>query len=319
MTYDLYFHDDFDGWASSAIMLLFLEGRGDRIGHFVPMDYNLQSQWLDESFFAKHHLFRGKRNAPIVLDFAFHPGTAFWFDHHPTAFKKETWQKKFHEDGSHMYRPRYFSCCHMVHAMLKRNFQWRPPAYLNELIAWLDVIDAARYTSARQTILMAEPAFAILSFIERHSSDPQRAEWLIRLLAKRSLGDVAKISEIVTAGREAQKGTVANLAFYRKHLMTHGNTSVIDLTRHGAKALRFAPYYLLPKSHYSIWMTMKGDLYHLGVGANPWLHKRGGAHIGKLLKKYGGGGHRKAAAVDFETREEAVRVREKIVEILNKD
>ena len=42
MTYDLYFHNDFDGHASAAVMLSFLGGRGDRIGHFVPVDFDLQ-------------------------------------------------------------------------------------------------------------------------------------------------------------------------------------------------------------------------------------------------------------------------------------
>ena len=69
------------------------EGRGDRIGHFVPVDFDLQAQWRDDEFFAKHRLFKGKRNAPVVLDFPFHPGTAFWFDHHLSPFKKEAWGK----------------------------------------------------------------------------------------------------------------------------------------------------------------------------------------------------------------------------------
>ena len=275
MIYDLYFHNDFDGWASAAVMLSFLEGRGDRIGHFVPVDFDLQSQWLDDGFFTKHHLFRGKRNAPVVLDFPFHPGTAFWFDHHLSPFKKEAWQKKFHEDAEHAYRPQYFSCCHMAYDMLKRNFKWRPPAYFKELIAWLDVIDGARYASAKQTILMKEPAFAVDNFIDRQNGDPKKAEWLIRLLAVTFLGEVAKIPEIA-ADRAARRGRKRsqNLAFYRKHLVVRGNVTLIDLTEHQDKMLRYAPYYLFPKIRYGIRATMKGKLYHLGVGENPWVKKQ---------------------------------------------
>ena len=133
MTYDLYFHNDFDGWASAAVMVSFFECRGDRIGHFVPVDFDLQSQWLDDDFFTNHRLFKGRRNAPVVLDFPFHPGTAFWFDHHLSPFKKEAWRKSSVSDKTHAYRPQYFSCCHMTYDMLKRNFKWRPPAYFKQL------------------------------------------------------------------------------------------------------------------------------------------------------------------------------------------
>jgi hypothetical protein len=318
MTYDLYFHNDFDGWSSAAVMLLFLERRGDRIGHFVPVDFYLQAQWRDDGFFTKHRLFQGKRNAPVVLDFPFHPGMAFWFDHHLSPFKKEAWRKKFHEDAEHAYRPQYFSCCHMAYDMLRRNFKWRPPAYLKQLIAWLDVIDGARYASARQTILMKEPAFDVDNFIDQQAGDPKKAEWLIRQMATAPLKEVAKIPRIAAVGKRARRSAIRNLAFYRKHLTLCGNVTFIDLTRHGNKVLRYAPYYLFPKIRYSVRATMKGRLYHLGVGENPWIANKGKIHIGKLVKKYGGGGHLTVGAADLNTQKEAERAREEIIKILNK-
>lgn len=319
MTYDLYFHDDFDGWASAAVMVSFFEGRGDRIEHFVPVDFNLQSQWRDDKFFAKHHLFKGGRNAPVVLDFPFHPGTAFWFDHHLSPFKKEAWRKRFREDKGHVYRPQYFSCCHMAYDMLKRNFQWRPPAYFKKLIAWLDIVDGARYASAKQTIIMKEPAFSIDNFIDRQDGDHQKAEWLIRLLAAHSLNRVAKIPEIAKVGRKMRKKAVQNLAFYRRHLLVRGNVTLIDLTKHQDKMLRYAPYYLFPKIRYSIRATMKEKLHHLGVGENPWIANKGRIHLGKLVKKYGGGGHLTVGATDLNTKEEAERAQEEIIKVLNKN
>jgi hypothetical protein len=318
MIYDLYFHNDFDGWASASVMLSFLEGRGDRIGHFVPVDFDLQAQWLNEDFFAKHRLFKGEHHMPVVLDFPFHPHAAFWFDHHLSPFKKETWQKKFREDKTHVYRPQYFSCCHMAYDTLKRNFKWHPPAYFDGLVTWLDVIDGARYASAEQTILMKEPAFAVDNFIDQQRGNPERAEWLIRLLSMHPLVSVAKIPEIATIGRKVRKQAALNLAFYKKNLIARGNVAFIDLTRHQGKMLRYAPYYLFPEIRYSIRASMKGRLYHLGVGENPWIKNKGKIDIGMLVKKYGGGGHLTVGATDLKTREEAERAKEEIVEILNK-
>ena len=317
MIYDLYFHNDFDGWASAAVMLSFLEGRGDRIGHFVPVDFYLQAQWLDDGFFMKHHLFAGKRNLPVVLDFPFHPGTAFWFDHHLSPFKKEAWKERFREDAGHVYRPQYFSCCHAAYDLLKRNFKWRPPAYFKELVAWLDVIDGARYPSARQTILMKEPAFDVDNFIDEQHGDPKKAEWLIRHMAGSPLKKTAKIPQVAAAGKRARKNAIRSLAFYRKHLVVRGSVTFIDLTRCPGEILRYAPYYLFPNIRYAVRATMKEKLYHVGVGENPWLKSKGKIHIGKLVKKYGGGGHLTVGAMDFDTKEKAVRAREEIIKIFN--
>ena len=317
MIYDLYFHNDFDGHASAAVMFSFLKSRGDAVGHFVPVDYDMQSQWLDVGFFKKHRLFVGRRNAPIVLDFSFHPGTAFWFDHHPTAFKKEAWRKNFRSDKMHAYDADYLSCCHFVYDALRKNFGWQAPEHFRELVKWLDIIDGARYATAHQTILIKEPALVIDAFIEKQGRNAKKSEWLIELLAERSLGDIARIPKIVEVGKRARKEAVRYLVFYRKHVVVRGCVTVIDLTRNGKKFLRFEAYDLFPKVRYSLRIRKKGSLYSVGVGANPWLKKKGGVHLGELVKKYGGGGHKDAAAVEFETYAEALRAVEDMVGVLN--
>ncbi len=319
MIYDLYFHNDFDGFASAAVMLSFFESRGDRVGHFVPIDHDLQSQWIRDDFFAKHRLFSGKRNAPVVLDFPFHPGTAFWYDHHPTAFKKEEWKKAFREDRAHAYRPRYYSCCHMAHAMLKRNFGWRPPAVFGELVAWLDILDAARYASAEETILMKDPAFAVTSYLDAESKTPKSAESLVRLFATTPLHEIAKMPRVAAAGRKDRKDAARNLVFYRKHLVAYKNATFIDLVRHRDRLLRFAPYYLFPKLPYSVRASKKGVFYHLGVSKNPWVRKKGRTHIGRLMRIYGGGGHDGAGAAEFKNEADMLRAKGEILEKLSRE
>jgi len=320
MVYDLYFHNDLDGHATAAVMLVFLESHGDTVGHFVPVDYDLQTQWLREGFLKEHHLFSGRRNAPVVLDFSFHPGTAFWFDHHPTAFKKEAWKKEFVPGKTHAYDPSYFSCCHFVYEKLRRNFGWRAPVHFKELVKWLDIIDGARYESARQTILIREPALVIDAYLEAQGRNARTSAWLIKLLAERLLDDIAKIPKIAAAGKHARKSAFRQLSFYRKHLMVHGDVTVINLLGHGEQFLRFAAYDLFPKIRYAVRIRKKGLLYSVGVGENPWLKKKGSIHLGKLVKKYssGGGGHQSAAAVEFGTRAETMRAVEDMIKVLNR-
>lgn len=323
MKYDIYFHNDFDGRASAAVMLAFLRSRGDDIEHFTPVNYYLTKQWLDERFFQKHKLFKGKRNPAIVVDFIYHPAAAFWFDHHPTTFKKEIWKKKFKPDKFHHLEPRYVSNCHLTYAALKADFKWKPPKNISELIPWADMIDGAQYKNPLQTITIKEPALEIAAFVDETSDDQKETVALIDLLSKKSVKDIAKLKKIKKAAREVRKDNLKTLAFYKKHLQVFGDATFIDLTGTGLHSLRFAPYYLRPKIMYAVRLTEKEGMYHLGIGASPWIRgaaerKHRNVHAGEILKKYGGGGHKKAGAVEFQTKKEAEKALREIIPLLNK-
>lgn len=323
MKYDIYFHNDFDGRASAAVMLSFLQSRGDEIEHFVPVNYHLTRQWLDEKFFAKHALFKGRRNPAIVVDFMYHPAAAFWFDHHPTTFKKESWKKRFKPTKFHHWNPRYVSNCHLTYAALKESFGWRPPKVLKDLIPWADMIDGAQYKNPLQTIRIKEPALEIAAFVDRKDDDEREAAALIKALAQKSLREIASLKKIRTVAASVRRENLKTLEFYKKNLQVMGDATFIDLTDTKFHSLRFAPYYLKPKLMYAVRLTRKDGLYHLGIGGNPWIkgaaekrHKD--AHAGEILKKYGGGGHKKAGAVEFKTRAEAEKALVEIIPQLNK-
>ncbi len=86
MKYDIYFHNDFDGRASAAVMLAFLRSRGDDIEHYIPIKYDVIPKWIDDKFLEKNKLFKGKHSPAIIVDFPYHPQAAFWFDHHIRPF-----------------------------------------------------------------------------------------------------------------------------------------------------------------------------------------------------------------------------------------
>lgn len=48
MNYHLYFHDDFDGMSSSAILLDFFRTRGDDIASFNPINFDSLSEIKDK-------------------------------------------------------------------------------------------------------------------------------------------------------------------------------------------------------------------------------------------------------------------------------
>ncbi len=316
MTYDVYFHNDFDGWASAAVMLAFLRDRGDDIERYVPLGFDILPQWRDEKFFLKHKLFRGRRNPAIVLDFQYHPGAFFWFDHHPTAFQKESWRKKFRPSKFRRYDPSYKSACHFTEASLRVGFDWKPPKHFKELTKWLDIIDGAGYGSAKQTLEVKEPALRIDAFIEKNANDNSTRRPLIDLLSRKSLREIAKDPRVQECAAGARKKIRLGLRFYRKNIKVRGKATFIDLTLAGSGKLRFAPYYLYPKTIYAVRLQRSDNLFEVGLSANPWRMREAKIHAGELMAKYGGGGHKGAAGAFFKSKEDAGRVAMEVVERL---
>ena len=314
MTYDIYFHNDFDGRAAAAVMLSFLRSRGDDIEHFTPLDYYLlESGYLTENFFTKHKLFKGKRNPAIVVDFPFHPKAAWWFDHHGAPCRKKSWLKKFKQTAQWHHDPQYASCCKQVAEILKKEFGWNPPKFFTETIRWGDILDGARYKSARQTIELKESALQVAVFFDRRGDDPITWGTFTELLAEKPLALIARRADVRAVVREAKEEIKLAIAYIRKNLVIEGRVGYVFLPSVAFAKPRFIPLVLHPELLYLVRMFKKRTLWHLSVGQNPWRRNENAVDIGKLISAYGGGGHHGVGAVEFKTRKEAKKAANEIV------
>jgi hypothetical protein len=322
MKYDIYFHNDFDGRASAAVMLAFLRSQGDEIEHYVPVKYDLIPQWMNENFLSGNKLFKGKHNPAIIVDFPYHPQAAFWFDHHIRPFRKEAWRKKFRTDKLHRYNDAYRSACHLVYDSLVRDFGWRPPAHLKDLVKWLDIIDGARYKSAKQTIEMKEPAIQVNTFVENASSDFAMTVKTIRFLSERSLKDFTNVPRVKERIKKIRRGMKTSIRFYQKNIKIVDRVMVADLSLDPTDDIaHFAPYYLYPKLNYVVRFHPfpgRRSMFHVNVGSNPWRRSENKKNIGEFLKKYDGGGHKDVGGVDVNGKAKVLRIIEAVVKFLNK-
>ncbi len=306
MEYDIYYHDDFDGMVSAAVMLDFLEKRGDKIKKFIPIKYDIRPRWPKVRF----------ARPTVIVDFYYHPAAAFWFDHHPTSFIKSEWKKKFRPDKFHHLGIKYSSCCHLVLNKLVKYFDYEPPRRLKELSHWADIIDGANFRSARQTIEIREPAMQLFEFAEWHKIKNFDSK-LIRLLSEKTIPEIVALprvrKEIVLIKKEKR----SLLQIYKKNLKIYDKLTFINLT--AAKGeLRFAPFYLYPKVIYSL-VLKKYDsgVYHITFGANPWQRKKKGINIGAFLRKhYKGGGHREVGGAEFRSVKAANKAVQEIISLL---
>ena len=321
MKYDIYFHNDFDGRAASAVVLAFLRSRGDDIEHYVPVKYDIIPKWIDDRFLEKNRLFKGKHNPAIVVDFPFHPQAAFWFDHHIRPFRKDGWEKLYKRDRTHRFDDSYRSACHLAYDTLKEGFGWKPPAHLRGLVKWLNVIDFADYKSAKQTIEMKEAAIQTNVFIE-HTDDHATTVRTVNFLAERSLDDFVKQPDVKRKLVELKRDVAKSVQFHREHDELHGRAAFIDLTKDPTDDLAyFGSFYLNPKLLYCVRFHPfpgKPRLFHINVGANPWRRKENKKNIGELMKSYGGGGHKDVGGVELHGRAATERAAREMVEFLNK-
>jgi len=307
MSYDIYFHHDLDGIASAALILNFLRSRGDSIENYFPLSYSPGLDWAARKF----------KNPAIVVDFQYHPKAAIWFDHHATTFEKKRWKENFHRDKFHEWRPNYPSCLRIVLNALKRHFRFNPPQHLKELARWTDIVDQAKFKSARQTIELKEPALQLNAFID-HGISYSDTKWLIEFLSKHHFRRVMAMPRVKRAIKIIRREISESLKFYKKNTRLFGRVALADLSKVRKLELRFAPYYLHPRILYSISLKKRAKAFHLNLGINPWRKRENKIHIGRLLKRFGGGGHRVVGGAEFKTRKEALSAVKQILDILSR-
>jgi hypothetical protein len=321
MKYDIYFHNDFDGRASASVVLAFLRSRGDDIERYISLKFDILPQWLNDKFMEKNTLMKGVPNPSIVVDFPFHPGATFWFDHHVRPFRKPGWEKKYKRTAFRHYDDTYASACHLVYDSLQKNFGWKPPKHLRELVTWLDICDGANYKSAKQTIDMKEAGIQVNNFVEERADDFATTVWTVKSLAEKSVTAFAREPKVRKEIAKLRRGTESALDFYRTHMEITGKVVVTDLSgfRYGDLA-HFGPYYLHPKKLYAIRFHPfpgKPSLYHINVSANPWRRKQNKKNIGDLMKRYGGGGHAGVGGTEIKTRKKTLEAIQEFITFLN--
>jgi hypothetical protein len=317
MKYDIYFHNDLDGLASAALMLNFLRSRGDRIEHYVPVDFRLRRHWLKDNFFADHKLIKGKQNGAIVVDFLYHPKAVFWFDHHPTTFQRKDWRDNFKQSKYFNWNPKYKSCYSLVLDSLTKNFGYKPPPHLKKLALWLDVVDSADYKSIKQWMEMKEPALELDAFVDRYGSSPGLTTRFINELSTRPVSKIVKQPRIKRGIASVRLALKKAAAFYKKHTVQLSNRVIFtDFTsdRRGFSNFRFLAYYVCPAALYAIRLFINDDgLYHISVGVNPEKRRRNKIHLGRLMAHFsGGGGHKDVGAAEFNSKKTAENAVKKI-------
>jgi hypothetical protein len=301
----VFYHDKcFDGASSAALFSRFYRER-------IRSDVNFVFSGLLHragSLFNERD-FDGDENAIVDFKYSSSPKITWWFDHHQSAFLTPADAAHFEQDQSNrkFYDPDFKSCTSFIATIAQQRFGFNS-APVADLVHWTDVIDGALYPDARTAVEMREPAMKLTMIIESN----QNYEFLPRLiplLANQPLGEILEEPFVAPLLPPLLERHQRSIAILRERTELKDGTLFFDVTDLELEGYnKFVPYYLQPKSIYSVGLSKSSFRVKVSVGSNPWAPSPPVVNLAKICERYGGGGHARVGAISFDvTQQEAAR------------
>jgi hypothetical protein len=270
-------------------------------------------------------------NAIVDFKYSASPKLTWWFDHHLSAFMTEKDEATFRRgqmDGSETMRqffdPTYTSCTSWIAHVASTKFGM-DVGPLAELIHWADIVDGAKYQSAKAAVEMAEPAMKLTLVIESAPDEDGESvsKKFIPLLTEMPLQQVLEQTFVQELLGPLMERHVATLELIRERAVCEGGVISFDITDRPTEGYnKFIPYYLFPEGTYNVGLSKSSFRTKVSVGTNPWTKKGAGelANIAGICERFGGGGHARVGAISFpvDQEDEARAAVKEIVEELER-
>ncbi len=249
-------------------------------------------------------------NAIVDFKYSASERLTWWFDHHQSAFASAEDEARFRAgqaDGSLAMRqcfdPAYTSCAGWIAHVASTKFGM-DVGPLAELIYWANIVDGAKYESARSAVEMREPAMKLTMVIE---STPDVdgvsiSGRFIPLLTEMPLQAVLEQPFVQELLGPLMERHWAGLELIRERAVCEGGVVSFDITDQPTEGYnKFIPYYVWPEGTYCVGLSKSSFRTKVSVGTNPWTKKSAGelANIAAICERYGGGGHARVGAISF--------------------
>jgi hypothetical protein len=292
----LYHGNCFDGCASAALFSRFLaEREGARLSgvRYHPLQHQQGDPFPPDAFDADV-------NACVDFRFSASPRLHWWFDHHASAFPTPADRAAFERDptGQKFWDPTAPSCTGFAARLLRERFGWRADD-LSDLVAWAEVIDAARFPDAATAVRLEAPALRVMTLLEA-TKDPAVPTQIIEAMRSRPLAEIAAEPWVVRPLQPILEKHRKAVDVFRRLARVEDGVVEIDLTATGIEAAnKFIAYDLFPDARYTVVLSQDPKRAKVSVGSNPWSSRPRTHDISRLCERYGGGGHPVVGAVSL--------------------
>lgn len=235
-------------------------------------------------------------NVPFV------EGCGLWFDHHSSEEERNAYRGKY--VGESRQSP---SAAHIIYDYYggKERFP-----HFDELLAAVDKVDSANLTKEEilhpsDWILLGfvmDPRTGLGRFRNFTISNYQLMEELIEWCRTRSIEEIMNLSDIRERVELYNEQNELFIRMIQEHTTTDEKTIVTDLR--GVNPIytgnRFVIYSLFPQQNISVWIVNgKGGVGCSCAVGHSVLNRTCKVDVGKLMLKYGGGGHHVVGTCQF--------------------
>jgi len=309
-TLTIHYHRDFDGMVSAAILARCLRELGEEAG-WAGLNYDQRADW--------EHFQDGQRFA--IVDFHFHPRALYWFDHHPTTFLTPELRARYAPSDRWVWDETSPSCPPIILEHAQRHWGFEPPERFREMARWSNVVDAAQFESVEQALFGDDPALRI----SRALAAAPAADWsdtLVRDMIDGTLDALARRPDVERSWqRAARNRDLALRQFPPTVLSTTDGVVLYDASSNKIRRERFAAFFHHSDAVYAVGVIPTRSGYHVTAGRNPWCRTEGAPtsdefHIGEVMERHGGGGHRYVGGANAPSLEEARRVAHEVARVL---
>jgi oligoribonuclease NrnB/cAMP/cGMP phosphodiesterase (DHH superfamily) len=284
----IHYHRDFDGMVSAAVLAKILAETRDEDVSWTSVNYDQRRNW--ESF--------GGDERFAIVDFHFHPKCVYWFDHHPTTFLTPELRAAYEPSDRWSWDETSPSCPPLILRHAAEHWDYEPPERFVDMALWSDIVDAARFRDVDQAIFGDEPALRIMRSMTAAPSREYPDE-LVEAMVEGTLEEVANLPDVEKAhNRAARNRDKALEQFPRTVISISGAVLHYDASSSKIRRERFAPFYYHPDLTYAVGVIPTRSGFHVTAGENPWKPPKDGVHLGELMEKHGGGGHRAVAGAN---------------------
>lgn len=310
----VYYHIDFDGVLSAALVCHLLKGLKFKPELAKPLEYVGLEEWQDKKI---------EVNKPFaIVDYPYRDDAFVYFDHHAANKPKEISDKTKYW----AFEGNAKSCASIIYELLPKE---QLPGEYKELIRWCDIIDSASFAEnkipVKDVLYPKKPALILNKALETARRDFKIKFWnslVEKLVANPSLDVIINDEEI----REYYKTAIKKQEIALKSLEENSSMDkkgIVSYDTVGKEWNRYGLYHIYPDSVISIGIrSIKKDVIDVSIGQNPWNPKNPGAlervHAGDILKEYGGGGHKLVGSAPFSSYEAAKTAFKEIKERIEK-
>lgn len=258
----------------------------------------------------------------VLANVPFVEGCGLWFDHHSSEYERVQLQGKY--KGESRITP---SCARIIYEYYggKERF----PQF-DDLMEAVDKVDSGNLTideilNPKGWILVGflmDPRTGLGRFRNFTISNYQLMEKLLvccRTMTTQEILDLPDIRERIDVYNEQ---TEQFKKMVHEHTEIRGNVIITDLR--GVDVIytgnRFMIYSLYPEQNISAWIVSgKGGVGCSAAVGYSIINKTSNVDVGKLMLKYGGGGHRKVGTCQFSDDEIAEKLPKMLDELVNYD